>query len=163
MNAKLPVIALSLSLAAGVASAAGNQPVQTDYQRIMNSVNNSSGSALGQPQPDDDAVNTTGEGTTANSNTQNAPPATNQNQATNFQNNDPVPPLPTDGIANTYSANGTPGATGPAFNNRVGFNGANNVPGAASTTSGGIGLGAYNASPYNSAPASGGRAGFTGQ
>jgi hypothetical protein len=72
--------------------------------------------------------------------------------------------LPTDGIANAYSANGAPGGYGAVANNRIGAGNFNNGAGAASTTSGSIGLGAYNASPYNSSPNSNGRGtNFTGQ
>jgi hypothetical protein len=111
------------------ASSSNNQP-ETDYQRIMNSVNNNSAAALGRPQPDPDAQDDTGGNTAPNPNTSLVPAGTNM-PATAQQNPAQQP------------VDQNPG--GPAnFTGAANFGGNNVSP---------AGRGAYNASPYNNAPA----------
>ena len=142
------IYALSFAaiLCAGYAHAE-TQASQTDYQRMMNSVNNASSQAFGQPQPDPGAIDSSGN-TTPNGNTPNASPGTN---------------TPPDASQSAYgfsggsqtNVNGVRGLNGSsnALNSPYGGGGVNPN---GSTTSGTIGLGSYNASPYNTAPTTAG-------
>jgi hypothetical protein len=125
------------------------KPPLTDYQRIMNSVNNSTAGAYSPPQPGSNTQSNVGSGNTPNPNTPVATPATNQPGLSNSNsgsNTTGSTQQSTNGASQAYNA--TPagrGTNGYAnFNNSVG----------ATTTTGAPGLGTYNASPYNVAPAS---------
>ena len=135
MRRQLYAVSFAAILCSGAAHAAGTQQTQTDYQRMMNSANNSSSGAFGAPQADPDAIDSTGGNTAPNGNTPTAAAGTN---------------TPVNNAANSPRA-------GNGYGSGYGYGtGATN-----STTSGTVGLGAYNSSPYNNAPMAAGN-GFGG-